>query len=316
MTNEQDKDEQRRLERIKNRIERLKQEGQQKAQGRLEVEQGDPRPIEDDTPLPPADEEEEEDTPPPPPTEEEDDTPAPPLEDPIMRARRLAFAITAVWEGSRGYANYQNYDAGIISYGKHQVTLASGNLWRVVEDYLTHADPASEAAATLRTYATRIEARDATLREDTTLKEALLAAAAEQAMRDAQDRTIISGFWGPSQRSANRRELVMPLSHAFLFDAAIQHGPYHPYLGRAEEALGVPERQPISQTGISEEDLIIRTAEERLKAMRDFAARTRLFGVIPRAEFWVTIMQSGDWGLEGDEEGIIYVKTRPVHTWL
>ena len=46
----------------------------------------------------------------------------------LDRIRRAAFNITSTFEGSKTYANYQNYDAGIISYGRFQFTL-SGARW-------------------------------------------------------------------------------------------------------------------------------------------------------------------------------------------
>ncbi|MEQ9029328.1 MAG: SH3 domain-containing protein, partial [Aggregatilineales bacterium] len=51
--------------------------------------------------------------------------PAPVLEG-IERVKKASFAITAAFEGT-GYAAYNNYDAGIISYGLIQFTMAAGS---------------------------------------------------------------------------------------------------------------------------------------------------------------------------------------------
>ncbi|MGB1288404.1 MAG: hypothetical protein ACPG7F_17855, partial [Aggregatilineales bacterium] len=65
------------------------------------------------------------------------------------RIRQLAFAITSRFEG-KGYDAYNNYDAGIISYGFIQFTLASGSLVTVVNTYLQRSQ--SDSAAQLRQY--------------------------------------------------------------------------------------------------------------------------------------------------------------------
>ncbi len=52
--------------------------------------------------------------------------------------KRAAFNITAAFEGG-GYSSYQNYDKGVVSYGRFQFTLASGSLFTVLEQYLAQA---------------------------------------------------------------------------------------------------------------------------------------------------------------------------------
>src|SRR5215207_5631585 len=54
------------------------------------------------------------------------------------RIRKAAFNVTAGFEGG-GYASYQNFDAGIVSYGRFQFTLASGSLFSVLDRYLVAA---------------------------------------------------------------------------------------------------------------------------------------------------------------------------------
>nr|MBN1230199.1 chitosanase [Anaerolineae bacterium] len=229
---------------------------------------------------------------------------------PDERTRLAAFAITSAWEGGKGYANYQTYDAGIISYGRFQFTLASGSLWTVVDGYLQRSS--SVIAQQLRPYADRIRARDVTLRNDPALKDLLIRAAEEDAMKDAQDAIVIDRYWNPAMSSASVRGVITSLGQALFFDMAIQHGPFHPYIQRAEAFYGVPAKSHLGDNGITEQQLIERTAIERQLFLTDFANRKNLPGVKKRGDFWVDLVDKEDWNLEGDTGGNVFVWGAPV----
>ena len=227
------------------------------------------------------------------------------------RIRRAAFNITSSFEGSQGYANYQTYDNGVISYGRFQFTLAAGSMGKVVDDYL--AASTSEVANQLRAgYQSRIRARDANLRMDGTLKSLMIAAAAEDAMQAAQDKVVLASYWAPSQDSATARGIVTALGQALLFDMAIQHGPAHKLTQTAEQQLGAPPRSHLGENGLNEQQLIAKTAEVRRDFLYGFAARENLPGVKRRADFWVDIAAKGDWQLQGDASGNVPVYNLPV----
>jgi hypothetical protein len=226
------------------------------------------------------------------------------------RVRLAAFAITAAWEGGLGYANYQTYDAGIISYGRFQFTLAGGSLAAVVDGYL--AASISPVADRLRPYAGRIRAKDASLRNDVALKNILIEAAAEDEMRDAQDAVVGDRYWKPAMSSVSVRGVETALGKALFFDMAIQHGPFHPYIQRAEAFYGVPPKSRLVENGITETQLIARTAIERQLFLADFAVRKNLPGVRKRGDFWVNLVNAGDWDLQGNDNGHVYVWGRAV----
>ncbi|MGF1506578.1 MAG: chitosanase [Chloroflexi bacterium] len=228
---------------------------------------------------------------------------------PLARVRRLAFEITGIWEGSAGYASFQTYDRGLISYGRHQVTLASGNLEKVLSAYISSSQ--DERAQRVAGYLDRVRRMDPALREDATFREALVAAAEDPAMQEAQDATIISGFWEPALGSATDRGIEAPLALAFLFDTAVQHGPYHRFLVEAEEASGVESRSRVGENGLTQEELIAKVADLRLASLRSLAERENLFGVIPRGEFWVALIAAADWDLRG-QDGVLRVKDRDL----
>src|SRR5271170_4965844 len=80
--------------------------------------------------------------------------------------KRTIQAIVNVFETGKAAGDYANVtvlpgDAGHLTYGRSQTTLASGGLWRLVENYCQAAD--GNTAEKLRPYLSRLEARDITL---------------------------------------------------------------------------------------------------------------------------------------------------------
>jgi hypothetical protein len=226
------------------------------------------------------------------------------------RIRKAAFSITAAWEGGLGYANYQTYDSGIISYGRFQFTLAAGSLWKVVETYLKNSQ--SDVAQGLKTYASRIEARDAALKSDGKLKELLVKAADEEAMQEAQDSVVIARYWTPSQDSVNSRGVTSALGQALFFDMAVQHGPANKHIQTAEANLGAPPKSRLGENGLTEHQLIAETARVRQEFLDRFATNHNLPGVRKRGNFWVDLVSKEDWDLAGDADGNVFVYGKPV----
>lgn len=155
------------------------------------------------------------------------------------RWRSTIWAITSIFESGRPEGDptdYQNTDAGIVSYGKHQATLQSGTLQHVIDAYLRLSN--SPTSRTIQQeYSARIAARDETLRHDQRLKTLLIAAASEQEMRDAQDEVFAQGFYQPAIAQARQHNLTSPLGLACLYDTQIQGGLFV-LLPRTKESLG------------------------------------------------------------------------------
>lgn len=223
------------------------------------------------------------------------------------RVRKAAFNITGAFEGG-GYATYQNYDKGIVSYGRFQFTLDSGSLFTVVERYLAKSNTAT--AAEMRGFVERLRTRDEGLRNDSRLKVLLIEAATEPAMQEVQDQVATEKYWNLVQDlSIKPRGIKLPLSHALIYDMSIQHGPRHSMLTESEEAVGVPPKSIVGQNGASEEKLISKLAEVRRDLLYRLAERMNLPGLKPRGDFWVELSKKGDWNLQGDAQGMITVTT-------
>ncbi len=142
--------------------------------------------------------------------------------------RDTIFAITSVFESGSPAGNpsaYQTYDAGIISYGKHQATLGSGTLARVLDAYFGLSNSATSQALK-KEYASRVTKKDATLRGDGRIKQLLLDAAQEAAMNQAQDNIFDQDFYQPAIQQAKQNGLQTPLGLSALYDTNIQGGMY------------------------------------------------------------------------------------------
>jgi len=230
--------------------------------------------------------------------------------DDLNRIKLASYAITGAFEGS-GYAAYNNYDAGIISYGFIQFTMAAGSMITVVQRYL--ATSQTDVANQLRGYLPRIEARDGNLRNDGDLKNLLIAAADEQAMIDAQHSVAEEKYWDKVWKGyIEPRGITTPLGIALLFDMGVKFGTGHGFVRLAETQLGVQPQSKPGQNGISEEQLIQRVTELR-KASHDKQAKEQnLFGLMQRGNFWVRLINNGDWGLQAEPSGTVNIRGKII----
>ncbi|MFO7324062.1 MAG: chitosanase [Chloroflexota bacterium] len=219
------------------------------------------------------------------------------------RVRKAAFNITASFEGG-SYDSYQNHDTGIISYGRFQFTLQSGSLFSVVDKFV-EAAPDHPLAEKLRDhYLERLQKRDWSLRDDDTLRELLVKAAAEEAMQRAQDQVAHDVYWRRIyDLSIAPRGIVTPLGQAFLFDTGLHHGIFHNLLSLAETAFNVPPRSRLGHNGVSERDFIRQVALLRRDRLALLAQYRGLNGLKRRGDFWVDLVETGDWALRGDARG-------------
>jgi hypothetical protein len=226
------------------------------------------------------------------------------------RVRKAAFNMTGAFEGG-GYATYQTYDSGIISYGRFQFTLAAGSFITVLSRYIDRSN--SPAATELRGYLPRINAKDQGLRQDARLKELCIQAASDSVMQQIQDEVAVEGFYQPVvDLTIVPRGITLPLSYALIFDTAINHGRFNHLIPKTEETLGVPSKSRLGTNGTTEQQFTTTLANLRRDNLYALAATNNLPGLRKRGDYWVSIVQAGDWNLQGDGQGIVNINGKIV----
>ena len=148
-----------------------------------------------------------------------------------------ASEITNAFEGGKA-DSLQTLDSGIVSYGKHQATLASGTLESVINSYIAESD--SDTSVAIEKFLPRIQLREESLRTDETFLSLLTTAAQEEAMSNAQEGVFSENFWEPAKKLAEKIGICSPLGKAIFYDTKIQGG-LNTVLSRTIDAL--PESQ-------------------------------------------------------------------------
>lgn len=137
-------------------------------------------------------------------------------------------AIVNVFEtgrlgGDYGAVAVLKGDKGHLSYGRSQVTLGSGNLFKLVDEYCQ--EPGATFANELRPHLPRFQQRDVTVDTDSVIR-ALLARAGREdpVMRATQDRFFATNFLSPASHEAEALGITAPLGHAVVYDSHVQGG--------------------------------------------------------------------------------------------
>jgi len=173
---------------------------------------------------------------------------------------RIASDITGAFEGGKpGTLNL--YDRGIISYGKHQATLASGTLYPILKRYTELSS--SETAKNMSAYLDRVKQRDETLREDRDFIQLLKDAAKEPQMNRAQDEEFTRQYWEPSKKAVREAGIKSALGCVILYDTRVQGG-MQQVLKKTQERLGGKVGDMIRGREITEQEFLHVFVEERV----------------------------------------------------
>lgn len=236
--------------------------------------------------------------------------PAPTPTVPLERVRAAAFNITSAFEGG-GYGTYQTYDSGIISYGRFQFTLSAGSFITVLNRFFERSQ--NPVGPRIQAYMPRITAKDEGLRKDPELKALCVEAAKDPIMQAIQNEVATEGFWQPViDLSIKPRNIQTPLGYALLFDMSIQHGRFNFLVPKAEEVLRVPPKSVLGSNGTTEQIFIAKVAQLRQENLYALADKLKLPGMRKRGDFWVNLVNSGDWNLQGDAAGNLNINGKIV----
>lgn len=226
--------------------------------------------------------------------------------------RDVIWAIVNIFESGRPEGDpqaFQNYDDGVISYGKHQATLSSGVLERVLRQYFENSQtPVSQALQA--EFGERIQRRDPQLRHNERLRQLLIEAGSEPAMVAAQDAIFERDFYRPAVDYAQQLGLSAPLSLAGLYDTRVQGG-LTLLIKETNAALGGSGVGRMGARGLIDESawlgafLAFRAARllrlaEQCDAVGQKTAAEALRISIFRVEALQALQQAGQWALEGE----------------
>lgn len=138
--------------------------------------------------------------------------------------KKTAAAIVNVFETGRVLGDYGAVsvlpgDTGHLSYGRSQVTLGSGSLYRMIELY---CNTPGAAFSQLSSYLPRMQQRDFTLDTDMTLRALLKQAGQDPVMRTVQDQFFDANYWSPAAQSAANFGISSALGTSVVYDGHVQ----------------------------------------------------------------------------------------------
>jgi chitosanase len=143
---------------------------------------------------------------------------------PLQKA--AAQAIVNIFETGSVRGDYGDVtlipgDSGQLTYGRSQTTLASGNLFLLIQAYCARNDGAFSKA--MAPYLPALEARDPALNNDLSFRGMLKDAGADPVMQDVQDAFFDQVYWQPAVRSTDALGAQTALGTAIVYDSTV-HG--------------------------------------------------------------------------------------------
>lgn len=218
-----------------------------------------------------------------------------------MDTQKLAFDITATFETGNNPAAINTYDNGIVSATRHQFTLASGNLWKfvsVMDEYRYQTTGKYSKAGSWRDPMRIGAAYNETLRHNAGFLDALKQDCVSLDGQIIADLMAYGLFYQPVMTfTCDPRGFIYPLSRAFAYDTAIQHGKGHSFFYDAETALKIEHKSKLE--GNQERDLLIKAVELRAENLNALAMTRNLPGLRDRANFWQNQVHMENWKLQG-----------------
>jgi chitosanase len=140
--------------------------------------------------------------------------------------KAAAQAIVNIFEtgtirGNYGDVTLMRGDSGQLTYGRSQTTLASGNLFLLINDYAQRNDGAYSEA--MKPYLSALEANDTALNTNSKFRQLLRDAGDDPVMQEVQDAFFDRVYWDPAMRSADALGATSALGAAIVYDSTV-HG--------------------------------------------------------------------------------------------
>ena len=156
--------------------------------------------------------------------------------------KRIAQGIVNIFEtgllhGDYGRVTLLPNDSGHLTYGRSQTTLASGNLYLLINAYCE--TEGAQFSTQLRPYLDKLANRDTSLDNDMTFRRLLQEAGEDLVMHDVQDGFFDRAYWNPSVQAADRVGFTTALATTVAYDSHI-HGSWGMIRDRTNETVGLP----------------------------------------------------------------------------
>lgn len=206
--------------------------------------------------------------------------------------KRTAQAIVNIFETGSVLGDYGNVtiirgDSGHLTFGRSQTTLATGNLYKLINRYCQN--PGARFAEHLSIFLDRLKNRDSTLDHERHLHNILRATADDPVMRETQDQFFDEVYWERAAQSATETHVTTPLGVAVVYDSAV-HGSWSRICDQVVRDKG-------SLDAIGERAWITAYVEAR-EAWLANHANDVLHATIYRTQAFGRLIELGHWGLE------------------
>lgn len=208
--------------------------------------------------------------------------------------KRTAQAIVNIFETSSVRGVYSQVtliegDTGELTYGRSQTTLASGNLFGLIDGYCGR--PGARLAEKLGPFLPALEAKDSELNTNLHFHNLLRAAADDAVMRDTQDEFFDSVYWEGAVLIAKRDGISTPLGVAVVYDSKV-HGSWTMIRKRV---LDDPAAGTVADHG--EKAWIVKYVEKRHSWLANHV-RKDLRSTVYRMEAMEALIAQDAWMLE------------------
>jgi chitosanase len=205
--------------------------------------------------------------------------------------KKTAAAIVNIFETGRVLGDYGAIavipgDTGHLSYGRSQVTLGGGNLFRLIQIYCSTPD--APFASQLSSYLPRLQQCDFTLDNDMTFRGLLKEAGSDSVMHRVQDNFFDANYWSPAALAASTLGISEALGTSVVYDSQVQ-GAWSLLRDQTTTQFGSPG-------AIGEESWINHYVNTR-RAWLATNANPALHPTVYRMNSFLALMQDSRWDL-------------------
>jgi len=158
--------------------------------------------------------------------------------------KKTAEAIVNIFEtgsalGDYGNVTLLNGDAGHLTYGRSQTTLASGNLYLLIGAYVSAQG--AHYADQIKPYLARLQQIDLSLDHDFPFRDLLEQAGSDPVMHKVQDEFFDRVYWAPAASAAAQLNITSALGCCVVYDSTV-HGSWRMIRDSTNAQFGMPDK--------------------------------------------------------------------------